>query len=176
QRGSIELPPGSFWINDELDFRQINGQGAIEVSGCGKATRHYVTAFGCTKAVFRFSDSQAPYVSFHDLQVIGDGIRDNKNSPVVFHIPAWSRGSRLFNVSVWRIGNIVAWSDLVGNVDCDNLEIQECGWQPVEKDVPSSARVSISSGSTTLTANEPIFAAGDVGKTIFIDGAGGQAG
>lgn len=173
---SLIFPDWGTWvIDDEIDLTADTAEEQCYLGGVTGKARLLISPMGAAKKVFSWADDAKMRCEVARFHLASSGLAaDKKDWPIFLWAPETSVGASLHDiVSQGGKGGgfcIFFASDEVFNVDVNDVNLFNGGWQPLEKEVSDTARVTTS--GTTVTSNESIFAAGDVGKWLYIEGAG----
>lgn len=124
------------------------------------------------RAIFDFSfSSDANRVNGHSgygLRIRGQG---DKTDPIGVRVER-SQVNTFEGLRFDGLANVGIYGTTANNMLGREVKIRACGYHPVAKEVPASTEATTTASSTTVTVNVNTFDASDVGRTIFIRGAG----
>lgn len=167
----LQVPAGDYYLTGELDLTSATKPFAIRGEGRRKTT-FKVYPFGANKSLFNgdvsLDDPSNPvYVEFTGFTLTShNGAGHNAQPKGIFFPKAGLMKISEISSSAWKNSVIVIGPAF--NSDISDVELWTSGYQPLYKDLSSTVRVSTTNGSNVVNASEAIFAAGDVGKTIYI--------
>jgi hypothetical protein len=181
----LVLPPGESIISDELDFSLMPGYGAASVGyaifGSSRAsTSLKPTPFGATKAVLRCDHGgHATRVvnspELRDFRIVGN---ESPEDPIGIYAPYVAPVFNWENIDIKELGNIAILCYEIDNGDWKNVDVQGCGYQPLEKNLGEIIYCNAVSGSSTLDAVDssgspvPGTFTGMAGYTVHVANSG----
>jgi hypothetical protein len=169
------LPAGSYRITGEIDMHPLV---PLAISGDGRASEFLVDFSGVDKTAIKLTHPTAPTTRGKRIVLSDFTIRRKSgllNSPNLLEARV-ALDLKMERVELLQYGNNTALrlSDLF-NCDLTDVNVWGAGYHQPWKTISSTATFSITSGLTTLSANEAVFDAGDVGKAILVNNSiGGQ--
>jgi hypothetical protein len=160
---TIELAAKNYKVASELDFTNATNGFWLRGHGQGGESSLCPTPFGAAEVLLNLPGDV--FYQLSDFRIRRSV--DSADHPIAIYAPDMSR-AKLRNLAFGGLGNTALWMSRAFNCDLEDLDIFSSGWQWLERDIPASTTVTTTSGSAVVTANEAVWDAGDVGKTIYI--------
>lgn len=170
-----DLSGRGYYFGGEIDGSLVASAG-FEVRGSAPWSDIYLSAYGAAKCWWRGSETvENKDIVFRNIRFNSAEGPQMPDHPIPIYLPNATE-CRRENVRFLGVGNTCIWeSSSFNNDDFGIVQSMACGYQPVEKSVSSTARITTTAGSQTITSNEPVFAQDDVGRDFYLGGGGPQA-